>query len=450
MKASLGPRKIKKNTWFLPLLLITISILFEMFIKDYLYDISRRHIIYLQDKITIKGEKFSKSNHLIVIITRIIIHISSSNLLYFLISSLLYNFLNVYKIFILFLSILISNFFSSIFCYIFHSPRPFMVDSKISPLIFISSEWGSPNTQIVTLITFFLTLFTVIIRNKYMKDAKKLKIFIGIIFSILTLFFIFLYFFAGVVSYDQIVFSFLLGIICYLLMFSLFDIDFNNPKQLYIIVRFKFLYYVPLNVFLGIFLFILYKYIINDEEISFYQTNINKQISRYQSNNDDFFSSKIIDSTKGLFNLNNGIFFNILCFYCNIPIILGLKAEYISTFNKKFNNWAKSNFGSYDALTNFSMYNDYKYSEDSQWNNTGIFKTIIRIIISLILCFICLLPMYIPEIIKKYNTNQKEVNQVVALIFYSGFPLFLISFGTFYFFKVIYRILFLTKKFYND
>ena len=439
MKASLGPRKQKKNKWIIPITTLLVSLLIELYFKDYLYDKSRKTIIYLQEKILDSdGNKISKSSKLFSRIIQIIFYIQNTNLFYFLICTLLYNSLNVYKIFILYSSILISNFFSSIFCLIFHSPRPFMVDSKILPLGFVCSEWGSPSREIVTIISFYLTLYHILTQNKYMEKFKKLKIFITILLCVLTLCFLLLQFFSGVVSYDQIIFSIFLGVFCYFLMFSLLSVDVNDPKQLYIFIRFKMLYYLPINFFIGIFLFILYHEITNNEELVYYSNNINLQIGK-SIDFDDIFS-KYTKNSKEFFMLNNGVISNITCFFCNIPIILGLKTEYFSIYNKNYSTWVKNNFSSYNSLENFSIFNDYKYVEESQWNKTSIVKTIIRIILNIILCILCLIPMIIPSKIEIFR------NDFSFFYFYTVLPLFLISFGNFYFFKVIYRLFGLTKK----
>ncbi len=439
MKASLGPRKQKKNKWLIPITILLVALLIEIYFKEFLYDSSRKSIIKLQEKILDSdGNQISKSSKLFSRIIQIIFYIQNTNLFYFLICTLLYNFLNVYKIFILYSSILISNFFSSIFCLIFHSPRPFMVDSKILPLGFVCSEWGSPSREIVTIISFYLTLYHILTQNKYMEKFKKLKIFITILLCVLTLCFLLLQFFSGVVSYDQIIFSIFLGVFCYFLMFSLLSVDVNDPKQLYIFIRFKMLYYLPINFFIGIFLFILYHEITNNEELVYYSNNINLQIGK-SIDFDDIFS-KYTKNSKEFFMLNNGVISNITCFFCNIPIILGLKTEYFSIYNKNYSTWVKNNFSSYNSLENFSIFNDYKYVEESQWNKTSIVKTIIRIILNIILCILCLIPMIIPSKIEIFR------NDFSFFYFYTVLPLFLISFGNFYFFKVIYRLFGLTKK----
>ena len=405
MKASLGPRKQKKNKWLIPITILLVALLIEIYFKEFLYDSSRKSIIKLQEKILDSdGNQISKSSKLFSRIIQIIFYIQNTNLLYFLICSLLYNFLNVYKIFILYSSILLSNFFSSIFSFIFHTPRPFMVDSRIFPLGFVCSEWGSPSREIVTIISFYLTLYHILTHNKYMEKLKKLKIFIVIFLCFLTICFLFLQFFSGVVSFDQILFSIFLGVFCYFLIFSLLNVDVDDPKQLYIIIRFKMLYYLPINFFIGVFLFILYSYITNKEEIDYYSENIKLQIKK-SIDFDDIFS-KYSQYSKYFFTLDNGVICNIICFYCNIPIILGLKTEYFSIYNKNFNTWARNNFGTYDALDNFSIFNDYKFIEDTQWNKTSIIKTIIRIILNIILCILCLLPLIIPSKIEIFRNFE--------------------------------------------
>ena len=51
MKASLGPRKLKKNKWLIPFSILLLTIIIGIYGKEYFYDNSRKNIINLQDKI---------------------------------------------------------------------------------------------------------------------------------------------------------------------------------------------------------------------------------------------------------------------------------------------------------------------------------------------------------------------------------------------------------------
>ena len=78
------------------------------------------------------------------------IHLINSNAFYLLIVAFLYNFINVYKIFILYMTIFLANFLSSTLSYIFQFPKPYMAYYKIKSVDFFN-EWARPNNQIVLL-----------------------------------------------------------------------------------------------------------------------------------------------------------------------------------------------------------------------------------------------------------------------------------------------------------
>ena len=87
-----------------------------------------------------------------------IVHLINSNTFYLILCAILYNFINIYKIFILSMTVFSANYISSTLSYIFQSPKPYMAFYKIKSAV-IFNEWGSPNTQIVVLVSFNLSLY---------------------------------------------------------------------------------------------------------------------------------------------------------------------------------------------------------------------------------------------------------------------------------------------------
>ena len=55
-----------------------------------------------------------------------IIHLINSNNFYLILCAILFNFINIYKVFILAMTVFSANFISSTLSYIFHSPKPYM------------------------------------------------------------------------------------------------------------------------------------------------------------------------------------------------------------------------------------------------------------------------------------------------------------------------------------
>ena len=115
------------------------------------------------------------------------IHVINSNAFYILLCAFLYNFMNVYKIFILYITIFLSNFLSSTLSYIFQFPKPYMAFYKIKSVVFFN-EWGSPNNQLVLLIAFGCSLYKALVENKFCEKKNSYKDFYNDIISSLCLF----------------------------------------------------------------------------------------------------------------------------------------------------------------------------------------------------------------------------------------------------------------------
>ena len=84
---------------------------------------------------------------------------------------------------------------------------------------------------------------------------------------------------------------------------------------------------------------------------------------------------------------------------------------------------------------------EFMAGENTQWNHTGLIRSIIRLIVTIILIIICFLPTII-----LYAWIKIEDNDVNGFICKSALPLFLMVFGIFYFFKPIFRLIGLAKK----
>jgi len=123
----------------------------------------------------------------------------------------------------------------------------------------------------------------------------------------------------------------------------------------------------------------------------------------------------------------------------NLFAILSLKLEYILIYKKTFENWTKFNFEinerEYSKLS-LNYYGDLKFVEGYQWNHTNWKKNLIRAILSIVFCIICLSPMSI---------IFKSDNQVLILVVGIALPSILITIGTFFFNKLIFKSFGLTK-----
>lgn len=465
MRATINSeKKESKRQYLIPLIILISSICFESFFGNYLFYYSHESIISVQnflcnklkislfnntiDSIPKTTQNDSSSDNPIEdfisqvngeIIFSEAFHFFNTNFCYLILCALLYNFVNVYKIFVLVNTIFLSNFISSTLCFIFHSPKPYMVYYSIKPII-LFTDLGSPNSQVVTLIGFFLCLYKIIINNKVMKNKIMGKIILLCIIIGIIVLDIFLLFASGNIAYNQIIFSICVGIVTYQILFLIFKAEVNESKQLFNYLQFKITYYIVINFFLLLFQMILNYYVIDKSDEYYFKNNINIQQKRLPYSNflKNHFNYRLY------FYLNKGTFCDVICFLMNLVSFIALKAEIKITFKGNYNDWSESNFEKpRESLDNNNKgsFSGLYIINGTQWNHNGCFKGIIRLILIVILCLICL----VPSILVYYLIESSETN---GYIFIMTLPLVLLTFGIFYSFKVIFRILKLAKKSY--
>ena len=365
------------------------------------------------------------------------IHFFNTNTFFIMLCAITYNFANVYKVFVLTYSIFLGNFISSTLCFIFHSPRPYMVYYSIKPVIMFN-EWGSPNTQVVVLIAFSLTFYEISIRNKRIDKSFVGKIIILIIISLIVFFDVFLLFASGNIAYNQLIFSICIGVVTYQIIFLLFKAEVNKSRQLFDFLKFKSSYYLFINLILLAFQGVLSHFIIDKFDEDFYTENIEEQQER-------LFYSKFLNDNfnyRRHFYLNKGNLCDVFCFAMNIVAFLSVKLELFSKYKGDYDNWSSNNFErppQENGLLDVSEQDDYFIRDATQWNHTGIFKTFIRFFFIL---FFCLCSM-LPSVLVYYLISSSETNGYIFIIIV---PMFLLVFGMFYLFKVVLRCFKLIKK----
>ena len=209
MRATIHEVKKKNFTWIIVLALLILPIIVEILWGEFLYNESHDHIqdsqsfMFNLTKLRVykdttdeeiqtipenetkpnstqllsyldETSENNKSNATEVFMTEFI-HIINSNGFYIFICSLLYNFINIYKIFILYMTIFLANFVSSTLSYIFQFPKPYMAYFKIKSVAFFN-EWGSPNNQIILLISFACSFYKAVVSNKTCSKNLMMKI----------------------------------------------------------------------------------------------------------------------------------------------------------------------------------------------------------------------------------------------------------------------------------
>ena len=483
MRATISQTKKKDYSKFILLCLIIISLVFEFFAGDALFNGSHDSILsaqkflsktfnialfneskvsklnpsedqklnmeylisFLNDNDTSNdpaqnNEIESKLNNEILAIE--IIHLINTNSFYLILCAVLFCFVNVYKVYILSMTIFLSNFVSSTLSFIFHSPKPYMAFYKIKPIANFN-EWGSPNTQILVLVSFALTLYKVFTENKVMERKLWAKIVIIIILVAYSFIDIFLLFASGNCSYNQIILSLFMAVIIFIFIFYCLKVDLNKSKQFYDFMKFKIHNYLVINLLLFTFQVVLNLFIIDKGDLEYYSNNASEQIKLMPTNS---FTDKFCNYRK-IFILNSGNFCNLIIYLMNIVAFVSVKADLRFTYKNNYNSWSENNFEKprIDSLGNNNLLddnsgvnNDYANIEQSQWNHLGAFRGIVRMILVLIVTLV-ILSIFV------WISSWFD-NEIYSFIFLISIPTILVVFGIFYIYKPIISAIKLGKK----
>lgn len=450
MRATVNVKEGFKRKWIIPIIIFVASIIFEYFLGNLLFWKSHDSITGLQDAMkdafSIFDNHFDrnetnqkKEEEESSAIFCEIIHFLNSNIFYVMICAVVANLVNIYKITVLVYALFLANFISATLCFILHAPRPFMSYFSIKPAI-MYNDWGSPDTQIVVLISFYLTFYEIIIRNEKMAKSLIGKIIIFCVLGIIAFLDIFFLFASGNLGYNQIIFSICIGIVTYQCIFYFFKVDVNKSKQLYNFLNFNISYYLFINLILLAFQIILFFFIIDKWDADYFKKNINEQQDRI------FYPEFLRDmfNYRKNFYLDKGTFNSVICFLMNIVSFLSMKIELFWTFKNNYQKWSISNFEKQkneNRLLDYSLDDDFISGANTQWNHTGLIRSIIRLVLTIILCFVCFLPT-----ILLYGALKIEDNDINGFICLTALPLIFMNFGIFYCFKPIFRCFGLAQK----
>ena len=475
MRATVIEKSTKDRKWMIPIILLIFSLVFESIFGEMIYNASHDSILgaqtflsesfnltlfnaqydinetestqnktsayYLTDE---GDEPFNPEKAKELILSNMDALISeffnfiNANYFYLCLCAIIFNFVNTYKVYILANTVFLANFISTTLCFIFHTPRPYMVYYKIKAGVMFN-DWGSPNTQIVVLVAFSLTLYEVLTQNKVLSQKLWPKIVIGVLLGVYCLFDIFMIFAFGNASYNQIIFSILIALVCYQIIFWVLKVKLNDTKQFYNFVQSKLRYYVVINILLLAFEFLLYVFITDAGDVKYYGEHIDFQTKRLP----------VLDFVKTTFNyhrlfyLNEGNFCNVICFLMNLVAFIGMKIDLHLNYKDNYNKWTESNFekpkietvGTMDSVDSgrIGSFNVDEYSgvKQSQWNHNGFCFGFLRFIILIILLVVC----FVPCMFIFYLTPQNEFCGFLLLL---GIPMGLVVFGIFYFFKTMF------------
>ena len=234
----------------------------------------------------------------------------------------------------------------------------------------------------------------------------------SIIYLILVIIFILLEYILNYILFndvDKIIFDAIIGLVSYLTLFYLFKLETNSPRQFKKIIEFKLVHYFQIFLFFNLFFIIFCIQTINNNEDKI--DIIKKYIFRYSL-------TSIV-----------------------IGIILGAKYEYNYYFEKKLNIWAQYNFETdyeiSDEEEEESLNSIISSSNKKQWNNTSFSLSLIRLIFILGITFACL-----------YSFIFLNFDYFILDLFLKYIlPVNLFSLGLFYWYKLILKYLKVTNIF---
>ena len=315
---------------------------------------------------------------------------------------LVYNYCNIYKTFILLISLI----------------YPLCI-STILNLYLINNinDKKEINEELLYTTGYLLILWEILFNSekdeklqfsvKSLDSLKKgtsrnnFSLFLIIIFILSLLFTNYLLF----NNIDNIIFDSILGLTSYYILFKIFELNPNYPRQFHKFIELNFSYFFVIIFIVNVFLII-------------FIININ-------NNNPD--KEEIIKYIIYKYSFSTII----------IGIYLGAKYEYNFYFDKRFNNWAQYNF-EFDgeiAEEEESLASSISFNKARQWNHTGFCISLIRLLFIFLLSFGCLYLCL--------NINLENFFYELFLIYVIPWNIF--SFGLFHLFKLILKYLKVTN-----
>ena len=321
---------------------------------------------------------------------------------------LVYNYCNVYKTFILLISLQFP-----------------MIISQILNLLLIDriKEEKEVNNELLYAMGYPLILWNLIVNSDYINEksqysnrsistvdkVQKSKHNFSIIYIIVFILFEYGINFILFNDIEKIIFDAIIGLTLYFIFFYLFKFDMNSPKQFRKIIEFRLIHYFLIFLFFNLFFIIFCIHIINDNEDKI--DIIKKIIFKYS------FTSIVIG------------------------IILGAKYEYNYYFEKKLNVWSQYNFETdyeiSDEEEEESLNSLISSNNKRQWNNTSLILSFLRFLFLVAITFACL-----------YSFLFLNYNFFILDLFLKYiFPLNLFSLGLFHWYKLLLKYLKVTNIF---
>lgn len=341
------------------------------------------------------------------------------------------NFSNIYKTFNLFQILSVACYISCILKFIFFK---IIMNDENSIIYYCGKGWNMPSTEMIISVVFYLTLWNLFFDykdknyvTKINKFFKFLLLCIIIAFNITNLIVLTK---IGYYLFSHLIFSAILGILIYIFIFETNIIKKYNSKEFCSFIKKKFELYIIINFLLVILTFIPYnieRHIKNNNQ----PECIPIQGSFFYKSKSPFIT--YVDDTYSLISI----------FFAHIFVVVGIKCELAFFFGNNIQNFEQYHFGV--NIDDLNLEKELKnntgsiiVTRETEWNNTSIIKSLIRLIITFILAGICFLPYY------SIKTNGVDFSTIFLVKYFLSYALF--SFGITFLYKIIFRIFRLSNE----
>ena len=337
------------------------------------------------------------------------------------------NFSNIYITFILFNILSLCCYISSIFKFIFYNT---IINSK-GIIYYCGKGWNLPCTEMLISVLFYLSLWNISFKGKKSRNKRILKNIILVVIIVINIINAFCLATIGYYLFSHIIFSAIFGVLIYVFIFETNIIKEHDPKEFCNFIKNKFEKYMIFQIVLLVIAFIPYIIERNVKDIEKVEC---KSIDNhfYYKNKSAYIT--YVDDTFALLSVFFGHFF----------VAIGIKSELAFVLRNHIQNFEQYHFGV--NLDELNMERELKnntgtiiVTTDTEWNNTIMIKSIIRLIITFALSFVCFLPYF------SIDTNEENDFSKIFLVKYS-FSFALFSFGITFCFKFILKLLKLSNE----
>jgi membrane-associated phospholipid phosphatase len=337
-----------------------------------------------------------------------------------------YNFVNNYKTFILVSVILVGSYTANFLKMIYLAPRPYWVSLNIEPIA-CEGGWGNPSGHALNSTLIYLTIWKIIFANDLLKEKKFLKMFLFVNFICFIILIMVSRIILGLHSIDQSLFGSFLGLAIYYILFHIVKPNLNNPQEFFYVIQIDDLILLCLNIVLFTFTIVNY-------------FGLSQALETEKIFN--VFIDHECPSLGYCKRFENDALIGCINIHILTILILSLRQDY-NMMQRDLVSWVSYNF----SQTSLSDYEHFLTFEDAagphkemvarQWNHTGIFTSLIRLILSFCILFV----LMIPYILVDCNGN------IVVVLFFKFFvPLGTTTFLFFTYVKVLWRDWHLTNE----